>query len=418
MSLNKNAIFMLLFNDKSYVVPACASAYLHKKFINKLKLNIDLIIMTDDAMYKFKNELLRYFDDVKLIDMSELKLKLHESYKYASKYSSNMEYFTNKFHILKYEEYNTILFLDIDVLPCADEFYTVFNTNAPAFVIKFHTNNFNSVITDDVISYKKHFDDSQYHNASQSLKNSIDASLMLVKPSIEIFNNYKLFLKICEHTDGYISADGYVYVDNIKSSEKTFGNSGPDETTIILFYMFYKNIKCSLIPYDFCAAPMKFRGRGGYKNVYSINYRSSTKPWTKLDFMRWSEDYVWHDLIKKITIKSEVLKNIYEECLIHNLLKNFEKIKKELKSSLFNNMRMYTKKLIKYVKNNHGNLDKNKVFELSKRISLKMKPYPDFKYDKYIYQIIEQGGGNIDLFENKLKKYLLRLEKYIFCNEQ
>ena len=81
--------------------------------------------MTDALIYNYKNDLLKYFDDVKLIDTSELKIKLNNEYYISSKYGSNMQYFTNKFHVLKYEEYNVVLFIDIDVLPCNDSFYSV-----------------------------------------------------------------------------------------------------------------------------------------------------------------------------------------------------------------------------------------------------------------------------------------------------
>ena len=60
----KYAISMLLFGNENYITGSIISAYAHKQYINKLKLDVDLIVMVDEKIFKYKNELLKYFDYV------------------------------------------------------------------------------------------------------------------------------------------------------------------------------------------------------------------------------------------------------------------------------------------------------------------------------------------------------------------
>ena len=53
-----------------YVVAACISAFAHKSIINHYNLDIELIIMCDEYIYKkYKSILKYYFDKVKKIDL-------------------------------------------------------------------------------------------------------------------------------------------------------------------------------------------------------------------------------------------------------------------------------------------------------------------------------------------------------------
>ncbi len=97
----KNAICMLIFGDELYVVGACLNAFVNRKFIDKLKLNIELVAMVDDKIYKYKEEL--------------------------EKYSKWMKYSINKWQFLKLTDYDKILFLDTDIFPMNKDFYTIFN---------------------------------------------------------------------------------------------------------------------------------------------------------------------------------------------------------------------------------------------------------------------------------------------------
>ena len=45
---------MLIFGDELYVVGACLNAFVNKKFIDKLKIYIELVEMVDENIYKYK----------------------------------------------------------------------------------------------------------------------------------------------------------------------------------------------------------------------------------------------------------------------------------------------------------------------------------------------------------------------------
>ena len=63
----KNGICMLIFDNELYLPGACLSAFVHRKFIKKNKLDIKLLVMIDKNIFKYKKELEKYFDEVVLI---------------------------------------------------------------------------------------------------------------------------------------------------------------------------------------------------------------------------------------------------------------------------------------------------------------------------------------------------------------
>ncbi len=125
---------MLIFDNELYIPGACASAFTHRKFIEKNKFDIKLIVMVDKKIFTYKKELEKYFDEVILIEMFEV--KLNPEYYIIEKYSKWMKYSINKWHVLKMVKYEKILFIDIDILPIKKSFYDIFKNNTPGFLIK------------------------------------------------------------------------------------------------------------------------------------------------------------------------------------------------------------------------------------------------------------------------------------------
>jgi hypothetical protein len=125
-----------------------------------------------------------------------------------------------------------ILFTDTDVLPININFYNIFNNKTPSVLInKLYENNIK--INPDTISDKKIFLNSDY-NSDKYLKNSINASLLLITPDKKIFDEYRKFIKICEGNNGYQS-------------------SHPDETSLLYFLMYYKKIELFSISNGICS---------------------------------------------------------------------------------------------------------------------------------------------------------------------
>ena len=139
MFKKKNAIFMLIFNKLHYLVGGFISGYIHKKFIKKLGLEIELVVMVDKKINEYREELLKVFDRVELVEL--LEIRLNKEYHYANKYSEWMKNSITKWHILKYEEYNKILFIDVDILPVEENFYKIFEIRTPAIERGFKLSN-------------------------------------------------------------------------------------------------------------------------------------------------------------------------------------------------------------------------------------------------------------------------------------
>lgn len=337
---NKNAIGMIIFTNPLYLVGACLSAWVHRKFINEYGLKIDLIVMVDDSIYKYKEELEKYFDSVKLINL--LEMKLSSNYNIIHKYSQWMKYSISKWQILNYDSYKKILFLDIDILPLNRDFYNVFDFDTPAIMIRGVNLKPNTLAKSEMFINKSTelINSDEYSNLALELTNSLDAGFILLEPNKILFDEYINFLKICEGSKGYISKH----------------DSGIDETTLLMFFIFYKKIPIYLIPYDYAPIPWdKFPY--DKNNMKGINFISMIKPWIKLPMSQWSDENIWHLIAKKSLDKHSILTKIYIKYLIDELYKFYFNWKKNISKS----NSPYNMESIKSKKSN--NL-KNKTFEL------------------------------------------------------
>ena len=128
----KNAIFMLCMLKDNYVLGACISAFVHKLYIKKLNLDISLNIMADNYIYnKYKDILAQYFD--KVLEIKLTKYEFMDNYIFAKGKYSWINFSLSKWECLKYEEYDKILFIDVDEIPNKDSFYDIFEYNTRAF---------------------------------------------------------------------------------------------------------------------------------------------------------------------------------------------------------------------------------------------------------------------------------------------
>ena len=239
----KFAIVMLIFYNEIYLVGACISAWVHKKYIEQLNLDIKLIVMVDENIYKYKKDLGQYFDEIILIEL--LELKLNPKYQVINKYSKWMKYSKIK---------------------------------TPGIMVRGFSENktFDNKFFLDKIDLELE----DYYDISTTLKYSIDAGIILLKPDKKLYDEYIEFLKICEGNNGYISKY----------------DSCIDETTLLLFLLFYKKIKLYSIPYDFAVSPWdKFPYNKN--NVNGINYLSMIKPWIKLPIIQWADENIWHIVV-------------------------------------------------------------------------------------------------------------------------
>jgi len=358
----KNAICMLIFGNNLYIPGACASAYTHRKFIEKNNLKIKLVIMIDKTILKYKKDLEKYFDEVFLIDMFEV--KLNPNYYIIDKYSKWMKYSINKWQILKLTNYDQILFIDIDILPIKSSFYKVFENATPGFLIKGLELNNKIIDKNKILKFGKSddFNFESCYNFSSKLFKSIDAGIVLIKPNVNLYNEYFEFLKKCAGEKGYIS---------IK-------DSGVDETSLLIFFMFYKKIPVYSISYEYAVIPWESH-KYDKNNVKGINFLAMVKPWTILPMLQWGEQNIWHKIVKKAFVKDSIITEIYIDNLItnlKNLVDNYEELKAK-KNCPYNlegikeHIGLF-KKISSIIKENEGLKldynDKKEIMDLSKEI--------------------------------------------------
>jgi hypothetical protein len=345
-----NAICMIIFNNPLYLIGACLSAWVHRKFIKEIGIEVKLVVMINEPIIKYKEELEKYFDYIEIIELIEI--KLHPDYFVIDKYSEWMKYSISKWKIFNLEQFNKILFIDIDILPINKDFYNVFDYDTIGIIIK-GLNEINDGIVRKEIILKDNFIDefknkeiesNEYWNLSLKLKKSLDAGFVLIKPDKKIFLEYLDFIKICENNKGYISKN----------------DSGVDETTLLLFLLFYKNLKIHLIPYNYAPIPWE-KNPYDKKEIRGINFLSMIKPWVKLPIIQFAEENIWHKIAKKALDKHSIITKLYLKYLIDELYKFYNTWKKNIlnKNSpynmeclKYNNLRHKTFNLFNYLKNN------------------------------------------------------------------
>jgi hypothetical protein len=347
---NTNAICMIIFNNPLYLVGACLSAWVHRKFINEINVDIKLIAMINEPIIKYKEELEKYFDHIEIIELREI--KLHPDYYVINKYSEWMKYSISKWEILKLDKFDKILFIDIDILPIKNDFYNIFNYDTPGIIVKGLNEIDSGIITRDIFLKKnivgeysnRKIENNEYWNLSTKLEKSLDAGFVLLKPDKKLFLEYQDFIKICENKQGYISKY----------------DSGVDETTLLLFLLFYKNMKVHLIPYNY--APIPWEKNPYDKNkIKGINFLSLIKPWVKLPIIQFVEENIWHNIAKKALDKHSVITKIYIKYIIDELYKFYNNWKKNILNKnppynmeclKSNNIRKETFIFFNYLKNN------------------------------------------------------------------
>ena len=372
----KNAIGMIIFTNPLYLVGACLSAWTHRQFITKYNLGIDLVVMVDEPIFKYKEELEKYFDYIKLIDLIEMKLS--PKYNVIYKYSQWMKYSISKWNILKLDNYDKILFLDIDILPIDKDFYSVFDFDTPGIMVRGLNFEPNVLASPELfIDNPQNYKNNEYSKLALELKHSLDAGFILVRPSKTLFDEYIEFIKICEGSEGYISKY----------------DSGVDETTLLMFFMFYKKIPVHLIPYNY--APIPWDKFPYDKNkILGINFLSMIKPWIKLPVIQWSDENIWHRIAKKALDVHSVITKIYIKYLIDELYKFYFNWKKNISKS----NSPYNMELIK-----SPNL-KNQTFKLFEY--LKLNPIENLTLEQMEY-IIKQ---TVKIHESMNKKLIVNID--------
>ena len=348
------AISTLIFNNPSYIVGACISFFLHKKFIEKYKLNIKLVAMVDNKIHQYKKILELFFDEIIKINLDIIKIDYNKikNEHGVKKYINWVKYSINKWQVFNLDSYKKVLFVDVDLLPINKNFYKIFENNTPSVLIDIIHDN-NTIIDPQFISNKKIFEKSDY-NTSKNLINSINATLLLIKPDKKLYSEYLKFLKICEGDNGYDSFHA-------------------DETTLLYFLMFYKSLDIYSISKYYASY---FREYDPKKSV-GLNYPYKIKSWEKLPMLQRVEENIWHIIAKKVMVQSVELTHLYIKLLLDNLIyfaNNYKIINKNYNIECIQNKNIFieTNKLLNFIKNkkiiNLSESDLKKIFYEAEQI--------------------------------------------------
>lgn len=301
MTQNRFAIAMLCMLTDHYVLGALIAAYAHRQFIKLNNLDIDLVIMCDEYLYnKYKDALSVQFDKVVKIELHYFKHIHVYNMGSEKKYGSWIGYSTNKWQCLRLDEYEKVLFIDIDIMPVDVHFYNIFNMNTPGFHMhyslderKYKKNNCvdGSLVSDplkNVLSY------------SDYVKNyliSLDGGCVLVKPDKAIYDKYINYLND-------IFKDGMFFMEA----------SGGDETSLFYFYTKYLPEKRF---YNICDryVVIPWENYLEIKNPYGYNFLSYIKPWLKPKFLMWKEERIWRNLYDRME-KNDDIRYLFRNILM------------------------------------------------------------------------------------------------------
>ena len=335
--MSKYAIVFLCMLKEHYVVGACITAYIHKCFIKQLSMNIKLIIMCDDNIYDKYNHLLKlYFDSVVRLKLEYFPIS--HKYNFAKeKYISWVSYATNKWQCLKYDAFDKILFLDIDMLPANPDFYNIFQFNTPA-VFRVKPNQKDSTACNTLFNPDTGTSYADYVNNKFNFCGSMDGGIVLLTPSKKLYKQYKKFT----HD---------IYKNGIYSRRETF----PDEMS--LFYFLSKQVgnaiyticrKYSVIPWDF---PDEAHGALLY------NYNGFYKPWLKGFSLQWDDEKIWH-YIYDILPYNETLDKLYNDSIRDHYNNTFLTLEPNMQQKRYNLDNIDLKKLDASNINNKNNNNK------------------------------------------------------------
>jgi hypothetical protein len=323
----KNAIFMMCIINETYVIGACIAVYCHRKMLEKydLKDNIDLVLMCDENIYDKYSNLLRcniLFDRIEKIN-----LRIFQDaakYDYAKlKYSSWIGASLNKWQILKYDEYDKIMFVDIALIPSDPQLYELFDKKVPAFYMRSDREGNRDITT------KEDCTDGQIIKFDRDSEISFDQYLGNTKKYGTTHGNLIILKPNKELNDKYETLTDELYKDGIYSIYE----SGPDETSIFYFYM-----KQGITVHDICHENATIPWDEPYLVNISKGYEFSSmyKPWVKPKILCWPEETLWSDIYKIIIkelnkINTEIngsLQGLYKTTIINTYVQYMSSNKK------------------------------------------------------------------------------------------
>lgn len=310
MSNKKYAIVYLLFGKDLYIIGACINAYVNR-ILTKNRKEFDLIVMVDKNLMIYQDILHKFFDRVEEIDMFEVNLSKDFADNLNKRYTTGTsKLYANKWHCLKFTEYDKILFLDIDLLPVSEKFYSIFDFPTPALDLNI-TSNVAKPITGNIVKHEDFLPKNITIDKKlipKKLNYVINGGIVLISPKEGDFAKYMSYIK----SD---FQDQEVYAPYGKF---------PDETSLTLFYTSIKKQDINVIPLNYTTLSWFSDKTKLAHDAYAYNFLYEIKPWVIPLAMCFDEEIIWLWLAKKVYKKDKILKKIYGVSLVRTIVKYIE----------------------------------------------------------------------------------------------
>lgn len=291
---------LLMIQVDKYFEGACISGYSYKKYTTE---DVDNNIMVDENVSDTqKKQLEKYFDNVFVIPLLEYNSNFQiETGKMKERYGSWIQFATTKWMSLCFDQYEKILFCDIDTL-AVNNYIDIFSIKTPAWTChhKSHikdkriSNIMSTVQTGkemtlkfiEKISNNTLSDICSYKTKQKYFPLPVNASMVLLSPSKDTFK------------------DIFSYVNKNKNIKMLSYMNGPDENILFQYYVCHKKQKVYHLGLEYLTTEWVYNKKHIiYKNVKKpiiMNYDSTDKPWLKEEFYK--EEELWGTLRKEMKL--------------------------------------------------------------------------------------------------------------------
>lgn len=313
---SKYAVFFLCFGSDYYIIGLLCALQAHREILARHKYNVELVVMCDEYIYKFKDQLEKYCD--RLVCIKMIALKDHYKATVIEKYASPwLDYIINKWHCLYFDEYEKLMFSDIDMIPASSGLYGLFDKYTAPFV--FGGRDYSKGCWNDVYygCYNNRKQYSDFYSYTRDGKFYIDASQLIITPSRELHKEYYEFVTKLDYT-------------NKRSANKY---STIDETSLYYFISNVKGFKYECFrKEDLYAVPwsksyvckdQRKVDTATVQNALIFNYRATIKSWVKPLPLMWPEEFIWKILEKQVISGDNLLKALSVRNTLQMLLKMY-----------------------------------------------------------------------------------------------
>ncbi len=265
-----NAFVMLVMKGDNYGYGAITVAHSLRLHDTKHKI---VCMVTNDVSKEMKANIKKVVDHVYVVDYLSFPSKQLKTESQTEKYGNWIGASYTKWNCLQLEKFNKVCFLDADQIVVKNIDH-IFDVEPPAAVFNLVWQNNNQFyvgekIVPDVIHYL----------LEKSMVGS--ASVVVLKPSIEVFNRYYDFILAA-------------------SKEKPYGHngfSGYDEQSIAEFYSKEK-VEWTVLSSSYMSIMWKHKDKitvdaKGLPDPSILHFMGVTKPWLPDSDVTWDDARLW-----------------------------------------------------------------------------------------------------------------------------